>query len=80
VCGDRIRAVKCESNQSVARAWDVSPALVSHWRRVLDVPQANEGTHRLQSEWMPERLDDEARRKHAAALRTPEHAAKISAA
>ena len=55
----------------------VSATTVTHWRRALAVPIANEGTHRLQSEWMPERLDDDARKRLRQSLKSPERAAKI---
>jgi hypothetical protein len=40
-------AVRRESNQSVAYWWGVTPQTVTKWRKALEVPRANEGTHRL---------------------------------
>jgi hypothetical protein len=45
--GGLVDAVKKESNQAVAYWWGVTPQTVTKWRKALDVPRANEGTHRL---------------------------------
>ena len=49
VFGDLERAVRLEANQAVCYWFGVTPQTVSKWRKALDVPQANEGTHRLHS-------------------------------
>jgi hypothetical protein len=50
LCGDLVGAVKHESNQAVAYWWGVTAQTVTLWRKALDVPRANEGTHRLHRE------------------------------
>jgi hypothetical protein len=80
VCGDLLRAIRRESNQAVAAWWGVSSFTVTKWRHAVGVPAVNEGTSKLHAEWMPERLDDEARRRLHKALRSPERGAKIAAA
>jgi hypothetical protein len=47
VYGRLADAVRRESNQAVAYWWGVTPQTVTKWRKALDVPRANEGTHRL---------------------------------
>jgi hypothetical protein len=47
LCGDLAKAVSREANQAVAYWWGVTPQTVTKWRKALDVPRANEGTHRL---------------------------------
>jgi hypothetical protein len=80
ICGGLLKAIKRESNQAVARHWGVCTLTVSKWRKALKVTRSNEGTHKLQADWMPERLDDEARERHRQSLKSPERAAKIGAA
>jgi hypothetical protein len=80
VCGRLVDAIRRESNQAVAHHWGVTPQTVTVWRKALGVPRANEGTSRLQAEWMPERLDDAARERQREACRNPERCAKIAAA
>jgi hypothetical protein len=75
-----VRAIRRESNQAIAHHFGVTPQTVTVWRKALGVPQANEGTSRLQADWMPERLDDAARERQRQASRSPERAAKIAAA
>jgi hypothetical protein len=47
VYGRLADAIRRESNQPVAYWWDVTPQTVTKWRKALDVPRANEDTHRL---------------------------------
>jgi transcriptional regulator with XRE-family HTH domain len=47
LCGDLVRALRCESNLAVQHWWGVSHATVSKWRKALNVPQFNEGTRIL---------------------------------
>ncbi len=47
VYGRLVDAIRREANQAVAHWWGVSLQTVSKWRKALDVPRANEGTHRL---------------------------------
>jgi hypothetical protein len=42
-------AVRRESGQAVAHWWGVAAQTVSAWRKALDVPETNEGTHALRS-------------------------------
>lgn len=80
ICGGLLKAIKRESNQAVARHWGVCTHTVSAWRITLGVRRSNEGTHKLQAAWMPERLNEEAREKQRQSLKSPERGAKISAA
>jgi hypothetical protein len=80
ICGGLLKAIKRESNQAVAWHWGVCAYTVSKWRKALGVRRSNEGTHELQSAWMPERLDDEARERQRQSLKSPERGAKIGAA
>ena len=47
VCGQLANAVRREANQAAAHWWGVTPQTMTKWRKALDVPRANEGTHRL---------------------------------
>ena len=47
LCGDLVRAVRCESNIAVAHHWGVSTYVVTKWRRALDVASMNAGSLRL---------------------------------
>jgi len=49
LCGDLIRAVRCEASLAIQHWWGVSESLVSRWRKALGVDQFNEGTLRLYS-------------------------------
>jgi hypothetical protein len=47
IYGQLAEAVRRESNQAFAFHWGITPQTVTKWRKALDVPRANEGTHRL---------------------------------
>jgi hypothetical protein len=78
--GGLLRAIRRESNQAVGHYWGVSAQTVSKWRRLLDVPEYNEGTAELCRAWFPERIGEDGFAKARAAQHSPERAAKISAA
>jgi hypothetical protein len=80
LCGDLARAVRRESNQAVAFHWGVTPQTVTIWRKALDVPRANEGTHRLHHDHALEPGVTAGRAKAHAKLSDPARAAKIAAA
>jgi hypothetical protein len=80
ICGGLVRAVRRESNLGVARNWGVSPQTVVKWSKALGVLPINEGTRELLRDWSPDVLNAEARERAREASRSPEHAAKISAA
>src|SRR5437762_843923 len=42
--GDLVRAVQCESAQSIRYWWGVGSYTVWHWRKELGIGQYNEGT------------------------------------
>ncbi len=80
LCGDLIRAVRLESEIAVAHHWGVSRQTVFKWRRALGVPAMNEGSTRLYSAYVPEKLTSEARAMSKEAMKSPEVGAKIRAA
>jgi hypothetical protein len=80
VCGDLLRAVLRESNQSVAYWWGVAPGTVSAWRKALDVPPVNHGTLRLKREYFSEPWAKRAQRKAWSKARDPIRREKIAAA
>lgn len=80
LCRDLAKAVRHESNQAVCCWFGVTPQTVKVWRKALDVPPNNEGTQRLNRDWMPWRLTEEERRKAIAAMSSPQANAKKSAA
>lgn len=80
LCGDLSRAVAFESNQAVCYWWGVTPQTVTKWRKALDVPEYNDGTRRLHSAWMPERIPPEVHARAIANANTPEANAKKAAA
>jgi hypothetical protein len=47
LCGALLRAVRREAAIAVAHHWGVCKGTVRRWRRALDVPPSNEGTHEL---------------------------------
>jgi hypothetical protein len=47
LCGDLVRAVRCESRLAVAHHWGVSVFVVTKWRRTLGVERLNEGSLRI---------------------------------
>lgn len=49
VCGDLVRAIRCESSQAVQHWWGVSIGVVTRWRAALGVEANPEGTRRLRS-------------------------------
>jgi hypothetical protein len=80
VTREMLRAINVESNQAVAHWWGVSAATVSNWRRALNVPRANAGTHRLAREHFAEICTPAMREKLRASTQRPERNAKMSAA
>jgi DNA-binding XRE family transcriptional regulator len=62
LCGDLVRAVKCESSVAVAHHWGVCIGTVQVWRRVLKVPRENEGSRRLWGRIAIARTDDRLER------------------
>ena len=58
----------------------VSPQTVVKWRKALGVLPINEGTRELLRDWAPDVLNAAARERAREASRSPEFAAKISAA
>jgi hypothetical protein len=79
LCGDLIRAVRCESEVAVAYHWGVNVATVWAWRRALNVPRTNEGTRRLFVAYTPERLTPDVRAMAREAMGSPEVRDKIRA-
>jgi hypothetical protein len=77
---DLVKAIRRESNQAVAHWWGVDVQTVSKWRRLLGVARANEGTHRLHSDYTQEPWAVRAWAKAHAQARDPRHRAKIAAA
>jgi DNA-binding Xre family transcriptional regulator len=59
LCGDLVRAVKCESSLAIQHWWGVSDVTVTQWRKALHVQKVNEGTQRLYRDYKPETLTDE---------------------
>lgn len=80
LCGDLVKAVKRESATAICYRWGVSPFTVWKWRQALDVPETNEGTSRLRSDYAQEPAAVAAREKASAKARDPERRAKIAAA
>jgi hypothetical protein len=79
LCGDLVRAVRCESASAVAAHWGVGRETVWRWRRVLGVGQFNRGTLQLNRDTVPERVDLARLAEARAASRTPEARARMSA-
>lgn len=72
LCGDLVRAVRTESEQSVAHHWGVSVTVVWQWRKALDVPRITEGTGRLYREYQPEKITEKAYNKMRETMRSTE--------
>jgi len=62
LCGDLVKAVRCESKPAVAHHFGVSAGTVRTWRRALDVPAYNEGTRARFRQISIERTDDRLER------------------
>lgn len=75
---DLVEAVRRESNQAVAHWWGVSTQTVTVWRKVLDVPQATEGTTRLHSEYTKEEPIIAGLKKAQGKVHDPERRRKIA--
>jgi hypothetical protein len=80
VYGRLADAIRRESNQAVAYWWGVTPQTVTKWRKVLEVPRANEGTHRLHHEVALEPGVTAGRAKAHAKANDPGRREKIAAA
>lgn len=78
LCGDLVKAVKCESSLAVAHHFGVSTATVKGWRRTLGVPRSNEGSRRLWGRVANARDDDRLERARRNSKR-PAALAKASA-
>ncbi len=79
VCGELIRAVRCESEQAVAYHWGVNIQVVWKWRRALGVPRMTPGSRRLRIEYAAETLTPEVRAKGHEAMHSLEVRVKLSA-
>jgi DNA-binding Xre family transcriptional regulator len=77
LCGDLVRALKLESATAVALAWGVARNTVCTWRRILDVPRFNPGTHQLFSSYQARHLTPEIIAR-SNAERTPREYAKLA--
>jgi len=71
LCGDLVRAVRCESVVAVCHWWRVHRNTVSRWRRLLGVEQRTEGTARLQRLAIAARMADGPPENTTAGCRTP---------
>jgi hypothetical protein len=80
VFDDLAVAIRRESAQAVAHQWGVSDVTVSKWRRLLDVPQNNQGTLRLRREYAKEPGVKDGLRKAQARAQAPERRRKIAEA
>ena len=80
LCGDLVRAVRREANQAVAHFWGVTAQTVTAWRKALDVPRANEGTHQLHRDNALGPEVTAARAKARTKAADPERRKKISVA
>jgi hypothetical protein len=78
LCGDLVKAVKCESAVAVAHHFGVSTQTVKGWRKALGVPRANEGSARLWGRVAIAREDDRLERARRNSKR-PAALAKVSA-
>jgi hypothetical protein len=77
LCGDLVRAVKCESSVAISHHWRVSVGTVRVWRGALGVPRGNEGTTRLWGRIATARDDDRLERARRNS-KTPAALAKLS--
>jgi hypothetical protein len=75
-----LTAVRKESRLAVRHWWGVSADMVWKWRKALDVPRTNVGTHRLKVRYGQEPFFKRAQRKAWSKARDPERCAKIAAA
>jgi hypothetical protein len=81
LCGDLMKAVRCESSLAVQHWWGVKADLVWRWRKALGVEQHTAGTMRLHSKgWTDGGTGEASRPGREAAFHSPERAAKIAAA
>jgi len=78
LCGDLVKAVRCESKPAIAHHFGVSVSTVRKWRRALNVPPYNEGTRARFRQISNERTDDRLDRARRNS-RTPGALAKLSA-
>jgi hypothetical protein len=81
LCGDLARAVRTESAAAIQHHWGVSEYYTRIWCRALGVEPVNDGTSALLSRLSPDSLGTPlAKKRQARTLKSPERAAKISAA
>jgi len=80
LCGDLVQALKRESSQAIQYWSGVGWHTVWTWRKALGIGQYNEGTLRLHSDWMPERVPPDVQARAVAKANTPEANAKKAAA
>ncbi|MBY0528015.1 MAG: hypothetical protein K2R98_31750 [Gemmataceae bacterium] len=78
--GDLARAVERKSATAICHWWGVTAQTVTKWRKVIEVPQVNEGTRRLYVEYTPERLPPEVQERARAKANGPAANAKKAAA
>jgi len=62
LCGDLVKAVRCESELAVAHHFGVSVSTAKMWRRMLGVPRVTEGSHRLWHDIATTRTDNRIER------------------
>ncbi len=80
VFGGLANAVRRESAIAICHWWGVTGQTVTRWRKALQVPVTNEGTHRLRSEYTDEDWSIKTRKKGHAKNGDPQRRAKIAAA
>jgi hypothetical protein len=78
LCGDLVKAVKCESAIAVAHHFGVSTQTVKSWRKALGMPRANEGSAQFWNRIAGAREDDRLERARRNSKR-PAALAKASA-
>jgi len=80
VYGGLARALQRESNQAISYWWDVTPGVVSKWRRALGIGHKTAGASRLRREYAKEEWFVVARARGQAKARDPERRRKLSEA
>ena len=58
LCGDLVKAIRCESKLAVMRYFGLSKEIVRRFRRALNVPAQTDGTRQLQGRVATNRKDD----------------------
>jgi hypothetical protein len=80
VYGRLADAVRRESNQSICHWWGVTPQTVTKWRKALGVDRENDGTARLDRDYVSEKIIIDGVNLGAAKANDPDRRAKIAAA